>query len=122
MPCMNGAVRDLGPPRVQNKSGIGIGAETAPLTPTIREDGAMGFHSTAALKRDLDEEWKALTTLGLTLDAAKQAASDRMKRYPAHRALARSILGFAEDGESDIAGALSAVEARMPRYANAGAT
>src|SRR5437773_2317535 len=88
----------------------------------IREDGAMGFHSMAALKRDLDEEWKALTTFGLTLDAAKQAASDLMQRYPAHRALGRSILGFAEDGESDIAGALSEVEARMPRYANAGAT
>jgi hypothetical protein len=62
-----------------------------------------------------DEEWKALTTQGLTLDAAKQAATDLMHRYPAHRALARSILDFAEDSESDIAGALSGVEARMPR-------
>ncbi len=46
----------------------------------------MGFFSTAALTRELDEEWKALTTLGLTLDAAKQAATDLMRRYPAHRA------------------------------------
>ena len=80
----------------------------------------MGFHSTAALTHELDEEWKALTTLGLTLDAAKQAATDLMRRYPAHRALARSILDFADDGESDIAGALSFNEARMPRYRERG--
>jgi len=80
----------------------------------------MGFFSTAALTRELDEEWKALTTLGLTLDAAKQAATDLMRRYPAHRALARSILDFVEDGESDIAGALSGIEARMPRYRERG--
>jgi len=43
-----------------------------------------------------------------------------MRRYPAHRALARSILDFADDGESDIAGALSFNEARMPRYRERG--
>ena len=80
----------------------------------------MGFFSTAALTHELDEEWKALTTLGLTLDAAKQAATDLMRRYPAHRALARSILDFADDGESDIAGALGGNEARMPRYRERG--
>jgi hypothetical protein len=43
----------------------------------------MGFHNTAALTRELDEEWKALTTLGLTLDAAKKGATELMRRYPA---------------------------------------
>jgi hypothetical protein len=80
----------------------------------------MGFFSTAALTHELDEEWKALTTLGLTLDAAKQAATDLMRRYPAHRMIAQSVLDFAEDGVSDIAGALSGVEARMPHYREPG--
>ena len=48
----------------------------------------MGLFSTAALTHECDEEWKALTTLGLTLDAAKQAATDLMRRYRAYRALA----------------------------------
>jgi hypothetical protein len=105
---------------VQNKSGIGTGPEGAPLTLAIQEDSAMGFFSTAALTHELDEEWKALTTLGLTLDAAKQAATHLMQRYPDHRTLAQSVLDFAEDGGSDIVGALSGVEARMPRYRERG--
>jgi len=80
----------------------------------------MDFFSTAVLTHELDEEWKALTALCLTLDAAKQAATNLMRRYPAHGALARSVLDFAKDGESDIAGALSGVEARMPRYRERG--
>ncbi len=80
----------------------------------------MGFHNTAALTRELDEEWKALTTLNLVLDAAKQAARDLMRRYPDHRTLAQSILDFAADSESDIAGALAGVEARMPRHRERG--
>jgi hypothetical protein len=80
----------------------------------------MGLHSTAALTRELDEEWKALTTLSLVLDAAKKAASDLMRRYPDHRRLAQSILDFAADGESDVAGALAGVEARMPCHRERG--
>jgi len=80
----------------------------------------MGFHSTATLTRELDEEWKALTTLSLILDAAKQGATELMRRYPEHRASAQAVIDFASDGESDIAGALAGVEARMPQYRERG--
>jgi hypothetical protein len=44
----------------------------------------MDFLSRTAISRELDEEWKALTTLRLVLDAAEMEAGDLMRRYPDH--------------------------------------
>ncbi len=43
-----------------------------------------------------------------------------MWRYPEYRASAQAVIDFAEDGESDIAGALAALEERMPRHRERG--
>jgi hypothetical protein len=80
----------------------------------------MGFLNTATIIRELDEEWKALTTLRLVLEAARTAAADLMRRYPDHATLGQTIIDLAGDGESDVAGALAALDDRMPRRPDRG--
>ena len=75
----------------------------------------MGFLGTATIARELDEEWKALTTLRLVLEAARMAADDLMRRYPDHATLGQAVIDLASDGESDVAGALATLDDRMPR-------
>jgi hypothetical protein len=55
----------------------------------------MGFLGTAAISRELDEQWKVLTTLRLVLDPAKMAAADLKRRYADHAALGQAIIDFA---------------------------
>ena len=80
----------------------------------------MGFLGTATIARELDEEWKALTTLRLVLEAARMAADDLMRRYPDHATLGQAVIDLTSDGESDVAGALAALDDRMPRRADRG--
>jgi hypothetical protein len=80
----------------------------------------MGFLSRTAINRELDEEWKALTTLRLVLDAAELAAVDLMRRYPDHAGLSPAVVDFASDGKSDIVGAIAALDERVPRYPDRG--
>jgi hypothetical protein len=80
----------------------------------------MGFLGTATFVREIDDEARALTALRLVLGAAKTAAADLMRNYPGHEALGQAIIDFASDGESDIAGAMAALEERMPRYRDRG--
>ncbi len=80
----------------------------------------MGFLGTATIARELDEEWKALTTLRLVLEAARMAADDLMRRYPDHATLGQAVIDLTSDGESDVAGALAALDDRMPRRPDRG--
>jgi hypothetical protein len=80
----------------------------------------MGFLGTATIARELDEEWKALTTLCLVLEAARMAADDLMRRYPDHATLGQAVIDLTSDGESDVAGALAALDDRMPRRPDRG--
>jgi hypothetical protein len=80
----------------------------------------MGFLGTATIARELDEEWKALTTLRLVLEAARMAADDLMRHYPDHATLGQAVIDLTSDGESDVAGALAALDDRMPRRPDRG--
>jgi len=80
----------------------------------------MGFLGTATIGRELDEEWKALTTLRLVLEAARMAADDLMRRYPDHATLGQAVIDLTSDGESDVAGTLAALDDRMPRRPDRG--
>ena len=80
----------------------------------------MGFLDTLTMVREIDEEAASLVALRQLLDAAKKGAIDLMRRYPEYRAAAQAVIDFAEDGESDIAGALAALEERMPRHRERG--
>ena len=80
----------------------------------------MEFLDTLTMVREIDEEATSLIALRRLLDAAKKGAIDLMRRFPEYRAAAQAVIDFAEDGESDIAGALAAVEERMPRHRERG--
>jgi hypothetical protein len=80
----------------------------------------MGLLSTATIVREIDDEATALNALRLVLGAAKMAAAELMRHYPDYAALGQAVIDFASDGESDIAGALAALEDRMPRYSDRG--
>jgi hypothetical protein len=103
----------------RNKSGIGTGHGSAPLT-LKTEHGAMDFLGTTTLSRETDDEATALDALRLALGATKTAARHLMRRYPDHAALGRSIIDSASDGESDIVGTLAALDERMPRHPDRG--
>ena len=80
----------------------------------------MGFLDTLTMVREIDEEATSLVAMCRLLDAAKKGAIELMRRYPEYRAPAQAVIDFAEDGESDIAGALAALEERMPRHRERG--
>ncbi len=80
----------------------------------------MGFLDALTMVREIDEEVTSLVALRRLLDAAKKGAIELMRRYPEYRASAQAVIDFAEDGESDIAGALAALEERMPRHRERG--
>ena len=80
----------------------------------------MGFLGTATIVGEIDEEARALCALRLVLGAAKKAAAELMRRYPRHAALGQAVIDFASDGESDVAGAVAALEEHMPRHPERG--
>jgi len=48
------------------------------------------------------------------------AAAGLMRRYPDHATLGQAVIDLASDGESDVAGALAALDDRMPRRPDRG--
>jgi hypothetical protein len=80
----------------------------------------MGFLSTGAIDRVIDEEAAELYALEIVLGAARNAAAKLMQRYPDHATLSQSILDAVSDGESDIRGAIAALDDSRPRHADRG--